>query len=202
VIEQDELAAALAALRAGAAVVVPTDTVYGVAARFDAPDAIACVFSLKDRPLDKPIPVLAARVEDLESIVATGPGLTALARRFWPGPLTVVTPRAVGFTHDLGGGADSVGVRVPADDLARALRASAGPLAVTSANRSGEPPAVTVAEARAIFGDAVAAYVDGGPRKGTPSTVVSLVGSPRLLRGGPIDWAVVRAVLADAERRV
>ncbi|HEX2240255.1 MAG TPA: L-threonylcarbamoyladenylate synthase [Actinomycetota bacterium] len=180
--------AAVAALRAGKLVVMPTDTVYGVAAALDVPDAIAAIFALKGRSEDRPLPVLGASSQALESIVAFDDRARRLADKFWPGPLTLVLPRAAEFGADLGAGAeDSVGVRVPGSELALQLLKSSGPLAVTSANRSGEPAAATVAEARASLGDGVAVYLDEGPAQGTESTVLSLVGEPTILRPGALN---------------
>ena len=181
------------ALRAGRLVVIPTDTVYGVAAL---PGVAEDLFAAKGRPEDKAIPVLGARAADLESIAEFDERATRIAARFWPGPLTLVLPRAPGFTVDLGGiDAETVAVRVPAHDVALELLDRSGPLAVTSANRSGEPAATTVHHARAALGDAVAVYVDAGECGGAPSTVASLVGELRLLRPGPVDEEGLRRSL-------
>jgi L-threonylcarbamoyladenylate synthase len=193
---------AVAALRAGALVVIPTDTVYGVAALPRSPGGIAALFAAKGRPESKPVPVLGAGKQDLYSVGALDPRAEALADRFWPGPLTLVIPRAPGFDVDLGGGdQDTVAVRVPASEVARALLAASGPLAVTSANRSGEAPATTVAEARAALGDAVSVFLDGGPCGGEASTVLSAVGEPQVLREGPVTYEQVRRVLHEVRLR-
>lgn len=178
---------AVGALRNGGVVVIPTDTVYGLACLPRHHDAIRGIFELKGRPADKPLPVLGDGVGALETVAVFDERAEALARRFWPGPLTLVLPRAPAFTYDLGGDdATSVAVRVPQNAVTLELLGTAGPLAVTSANRSGEPPATTVDEARAIFGDSVAAYVSGGPGQGTASTVLALLGPPRILREGAL----------------
>jgi L-threonylcarbamoyladenylate synthase len=192
-----QLGRALGALAAGEAVVIPTDTVYGVAARLDRPSALAAIFRAKGRPRDKALPVLADGVEALDGIAVLGETARLLAARFWPGPLTIVVPRAAGFTVDLGGVDDTLAVRVPACPTALALLESSGALAVTSANRSGEPPAATVAEARRALGSSVKVFVDAGRRAGDASTIVSLVGRPRILRPGPLSpEAVLAAVQA------
>ena len=184
----DEIARALEELEAGRLVVLPTDTVYGVAARPDDPVAIGAVFAAKGRPSDKPLPILAATPSDLDRVAALGDAARRAAR-YWPGPLTLVVPRAPGFEHDLGGRrSQGVAVRIPACEVALELLRASGPLAVTSANLSGRPPATTVAEARAALGDKVTAYLDGGVCAGRPSTVVSLVGEVELLRAGPIPF--------------
>jgi tRNA threonylcarbamoyl adenosine modification protein (Sua5/YciO/YrdC/YwlC family) len=198
--DPDEIRRAREELDAGRLVVIPTDTVYGIAARPDDPAAIAAVFAVKERPSDKPLPILAATPSDLDQIALLG-DLALRAARHWPGPLTLVVPRAPGFDFDLGGapgggaesrggGAESQGVavRVPACEVALELLRASGPLAVTSANLSGDRPATTVSEARAALGAKVRAYLDGGVCAGRPSTVVSLVGDIELLRAGPIPF--------------
>ena len=189
---------AAAALGAGELVVIPTDTVYGLAAHLSSPQAIAALFDVKGRADAKPIPVLGADQRQLEEVARFDDRALALARRFWPGPLTLILPRTEGFDVDLGGAAgNTVGVRVPKEPRAIELLRAVGPLAVTSANRSGEPEAVTVDEARAVFGDSVGAYVDGGRCVGVPSTIVFLAGERRLLREGTIPAAHVLQVLNE-----
>jgi L-threonylcarbamoyladenylate synthase len=183
-----ELDRAVAALESGSIVVIPTDTVYGIGALPHLPGAIEAIFRAKGRPEDKPLPVLGASTADLAAIVEFDDRAQGLARRFWPGPLTLVLPRAPGFEADLGGtGATAVGVRVPAFDLALELLVRTGPLAVTSANKSGDAPATTAEAARRALGDAVEVVIDGGLRGGVPSTVLSLVDEPEIIRAGPLD---------------
>ena len=180
---------AAASLGAGGVVVMPTDTVYGLACLPRHRAAVEEIFRLKGRPEAKPLPVLGDGVGSLETVATFDETAWALGRRFWPGPLTLVLPRAPAFTHDLGGDdLATVAVRVPHDGLALELLGVSGPLAVTSANRSGEPPAHTIEEARAIFGDEISIYLDGGPSEGVPSTVFSLVGPPRVVREGDITY--------------
>lgn len=184
---------AAAALRAGRPIVMPTDTVYGIAGLFRAPGAVAAVFAAKGRPTDRPLPVLGAATDALGDIVLFDLRAEALAARFWPGPLTMVLPRAPGFEVDLGGAArDSVAVRVPRNDIALDLLSMVGPLAVSSANRSDEPAALTLEEARAALGETVDVYVDGGELSGRPSTIVSLVGELSLIREGELAFADVQ----------
>ena len=185
---------AVAALQAGALAAIPTDTVYGIAA-LPNDEGVAALFAAKGRPREKPLPVLAASLEDLSRLVQIDERARRVAERFWPGPLTLVLPRAPGFVVDLGGDGETVGVRVPDHPVARDLLERVGPLVVSSANRAGDPPARSAVEARAALGDAVAAYLDGGAvATGVPSTVVSLQGSPRVLRAGAVDGAEVLAV--------
>ena len=197
--DADALDRAAAALNEGLVVVLPTDTVYGVAARPDRVEGVEGIFTLKGRERDKALPVLGADVESLTSVVEFDDRAQALADRYWPGALTLVLKRAHGFTHDLGaGGTDSVAVRVPGAEVTRSLLATTGPLAVTSANPSGAPPALTVDEARAMFGDRVPVYVDGGPSPGgRASTVVSLVKDLSVLRPGPIAEEDLRRSLSS-----
>jgi L-threonylcarbamoyladenylate synthase len=184
-----ELTELVTALGRGDVVVIPTDTVYGLAGRFDSPEAVQRIFEIKQRPPDKPLPVLAASVSDLSAVATFDPLARQLADAFWPGPLTLVLSRAEGFDADLGAGErDTVGVRVPEHELTRRLLEECGPLAVTSANRSGEPPATDAQAASKVFPELLT--LDGGPGAGQPSTVVSLVGRPKVLRSGALEDAV------------
>ena len=189
---------AVATLRAGRLAVIPTDTVYGLAASLGISEAVSALFVAKGRASDKPIPVLGADAGQLSDIAIFDDRARALAARFWPGPLTLILPRAEGFDADLGGDERrTVGVRVPKQPRALEILRATGPLAVTSANRSGAVEAVTVEEARAIFGHEVGAYVDGGRCVGVPSTIIFLVGERRLLREGPIPSAQVFQILSE-----
>ena len=185
------------ALVSGGLAVIPTDTVYGLAAHLDRPDTIASIFAAKGRPPEKPLPVLGASVEQLTAVAIFDDRARKLAARFWPGPLTLILPRAKGFDIDLGGDETrTVGVRVPKEPRTLELLRNVGPLAVTSANRSGEAEATTIDQARAALGDDVAVYLDGGRCVGAPSTIVFLVGERRLLREGPIPSELVTQILS------
>jgi L-threonylcarbamoyladenylate synthase len=188
---------AVTALRRGLPIVMPTDTVYGIAAQVDLPDAIAAVFAAKGRPSERPLPVLGHDVASLRQVVSFDERALALAERFWPGPLTLVLPRAPGFKADLGGAAtDSVAVRIPAHDLALGLLRRVGPLAVSSANRSDEAAALTVEEARAALGGSVDTFIDGGRLYGRPSTIVSLLGELRSIREGELAFAEIQSAMS------
>jgi tRNA threonylcarbamoyl adenosine modification protein (Sua5/YciO/YrdC/YwlC family) len=192
------IADAADALRSGALAVIPTDTVYGLAAHLDSQSAIDAIFQAKGRPPEKPIPVLGADLDQLESIATFDDRARKLAARFWPGPLTIILPRAEGFEVDLGGDERrTVGVRVPKEPRALELLRATGPLAVTSANRSGDKEATTIDEARAALGESVGTYLDGGRCVGLPSTIVFLAGERRLLREGTIPSAVVTQILSE-----
>ena len=185
------------ALKAGALAVIPTDTVYGLAASLS-DDPITRIFEAKGRPETKPLPVLVASMEDAERVAVLDERARRLAERFWPGPLTLVLARARGFDVDLGGDEyRTVAVRVPEDPLALQLLNETGPLAVTSANRSGEEPVGSVAEAREVFGDRVGAYLDGGPCTGLPSTVLSLTGETKTLRQGALSADLIAQTLSE-----
>ncbi|MDQ3915943.1 MAG: L-threonylcarbamoyladenylate synthase [Actinomycetota bacterium] len=171
-----------AALGEGAVAIIPTDTVYGVAA---APERATILFELKRRPIEKALPVLGADLAQLRRVAELGDVALDLAARAWPGPLTLVVPRAAGFTADLGGTDDgTVAVRIPDHPTTLDLLRRTGPLAVTSANISGGRPATTCTAARGLWPGT--ACLDGGTCDGRPSTIVGLVGEPRVLREGAL----------------
>ena len=180
------LAAAEAAISAGECIVLPTDTVYGIgAAAFDA-KAVQRLLDAKHRGRDMPPPVLIAEPSMLRSL-ATGlsrDGLE-LAKRFWPGPLTVVVSAQPELQLDLGDRGGTIAVRVPDHDFTRALLRRTGPMAVSSANVSGREAATTITEAIEQLGDSVSVYLDAGRGSdAVPSTIVDLTGAPRILREG------------------
>lgn len=185
-----DLAAVAAAVVRGEVVGLPTDTVYGLGADPRSREAVAHLFEVKRRPVVKPIPILVASLAEAETIGRLSEKARAAAAAHWPGALTVIVPRVAGLPDWVGEAArDSVGLRVPDHPGALALLTIAGPLAVTSANRSGEAPALDDDEARRAFGDEVAAYLVGRAAGGMPSTVVDFTGPvPRVLRRGPVRW--------------
>lgn len=188
-------AAALAALRAGEPVGVPTDTVYGLAAGAGDADAIQRLFELKERPADRSIAVLIADVGAAETLVEFTPQALRLAERFWPGPLTIVAARTPSAPSHLGTG-DTIGVRVPDDEVMRAI-AGLGPLAVTSANLHGGPTPSTAQGVAELF-PALCLVVDGGPRPGASSTVVDVTAAtPVVLREGPVSLDEILAAVKD-----
>lgn len=188
------------ALRAGHLVILPTETVYGLAADASNPDAVVKIFEAKGRPRFNP---LIAHVRDLaaaESIAVFDERARALAKAFWPGPLTIVAPiRDSGRVCDLArGGLDSVAIRVPAHEKARAvISAFDGAVVAPSANRSGRPSPTTFADAIEETGASTSAAVDGGPcREGVESTVVSVLGDQvALLRPGTITREQIEVVV-------
>ena len=207
--EPATVADAAAALRAGKVVAIPTDTVYGLAAALDRPDAIARLYALKSRPQDKAIPVLLADTAALEQVAATVPlSARALIDRFWPGGLTVVIPALAHLPKEVtsaaGDGMRTVAVRIPDHSVARAILAAAGgAVAVTSANRSGEPPAVDARAVLSLGNAAPDVVVDGGPAPlRAPSTVVLAVADEiSVLREGAIPAAAITEALHVAAER-
>ena len=182
--------AAVAAIHRGLIVGMPTDTVYGVGVDPLNEEAQAALFELKGRPDEKAVPVLAATPAQLLEIVEIPPEVEDMALRHWPGPLTLVLqkrgdlPKWVGDRET-----GSVAVRIPDHPVALDLLGAAGPLAVTSANRSGNPPALHEVEAKELLGSGVAVYLEGTSPGGASSTVVDMTTSPpRLLREGPVKF--------------
>jgi tRNA threonylcarbamoyl adenosine modification protein (Sua5/YciO/YrdC/YwlC family) len=194
------------AIARGELVVLPTDTVYGVAAdAFDA-RAVQRLLDAKGRGRQSPPPVLVAGVTTLRALVADVPGeVERLVEAFWPGGLTIVLPSQPSLTWDLGDTGGTVAVRMPANRLALELLEETGPLAVSSANLTGQPAAIVALDAQDMLGDSVAVYLDDGPSDtGVASTIVdatSLVGGAarvvRVLREGAISRAQLRDVLGD-----
>jgi L-threonylcarbamoyladenylate synthase len=188
----DRVEAAVAAALAGRLIVLPTDTVYGIGTRPDDRRATARLFEAKGRPRELELPVLAASIRDAEAIARLDDRAKALAARYWPGALTIVLRRSASSAGwDLGGDAGTIGVRVPDHALALGVLSRTGPLAVTSANRSGDPTPGSCPEVETVFGDAVDVYVcDTGRPPGVASTVVDLTGEvPRVLRQGGVAFA-------------
>lgn len=188
------LDAAAETLENGDLVVLPTDTVYGVAAdAFDA-KAVQRLLDAKGRSRQMPPPVLVGAPTTLEALADDiAPWLRTLTTALWPGPLTVICRQQASLSWDLGETHHTVAVRMPDDPVALALLKTTGPLAVSSANRTGQPAATTVEQAERMLGESVAVYLDGGPSPGgTASTILDATGSiARVLREGPIDLATL-----------
>ncbi len=190
---------AAAAVSAGRLVVLPTDTVYGVGADAFSPTAVNALLAAKGRGRDMPVPVLVGSWSTVDGIASRVTGeARELIEAFWPGPLSIVLPQMPTLAWDLGDAGGTVMVRMPLHPVALELLEATGPMAVSSANRSGQPPAVTAEEARAQLGASVSVYLDGGPTAGpVPSTIVdaSLEGPPRVLRLGTLTGDDLRAVV-------
>ncbi len=194
---------AAALIRAGELVAVPTETVYGLGANALDPMAIERVFQAKGRPAESPLIVHACSVEMVKTLVRTWPeAAQVLAEKFWPGPLTLVLPKASTIPDRVTAGLDTVGVRIPSHPIALELIREAGvPIAAPSANRFGELSPTTAEHVRQILGDQVAMVLDGGPTDvGIESTVLSLAGAqPCLLRPGMISRAEIEALIGPVE---
>jgi tRNA threonylcarbamoyl adenosine modification protein (Sua5/YciO/YrdC/YwlC family) len=200
------MAAAAKAVEDGLLVVLPTETVYGIACRPDHPDATERLFRAKQRALGLNLPVLAGSAEDAWKVGQANEAARTLARAFWPGPLTLVLPRTErSRPWHLGEVADTVAVRVPDHPLCAALLARTGPLAASSANLSGLPTPADEEGLIAAFGEAIAVHVflapGVSPPSGLASTVVDLTGaSPRVTREGPVTSGDVVHALARQAR--
>jgi L-threonylcarbamoyladenylate synthase len=199
--DRDGQHAAVACLLAGAVAVVPTDTVYGLAARPDDDAAVHAVYRLKGRPDGMHLPVLAASVDQVRALgVKFTPAAEVLARRWWPGPLTL----AFGFEPTLDrplwlDGRAEVAVRIPDHDFLRALVEQTGVLVVTSANPHGEPTARTARDVMSGLGPAVGLVVDGGELQDVPSTLVNVSGpEPSVEREGAIPRQAITDTLREA----
>jgi L-threonylcarbamoyladenylate synthase len=187
--ELDTIDKAVALLIGGQLIAFPTDTLYGVGANIHDPEAIRRLYAAKDRSTDKGIPVLLSAAGQLLQVAANvPPRAQELADRFWPGPLTLILPRNPRLPAELSPG-KNIAVRVPDNEIARRfIHAAGGAVATSSANRSGQAPALNALEALEALGHAVAAVIDGGPvRYGQASTIVDCTLSPpKLTRQGPL----------------
>ena len=199
-VREDAIATAARSVTSGELVVLPTDTVYGLGA--DAFDgvAVAELLRTKGRGRDMPVPVLVGSWSTIDGLVSAVDERTRLlVEAFWPGGLTLVVRHAPSLTWDLGDAAGTVAIRMPLHPVAIELLEQTGPMAVSSANQSGLPPAQTAAEARAQLGEDVAVYLEDGPASaGVASTIVDVTGArPRILRLGAVPEAELRDVVPD-----
>jgi L-threonylcarbamoyladenylate synthase len=196
-----DIAAAVAALRAGELVAFPTETVYGLGGDARNPEALRKVYALKGRPSTHPLILHVLSADDLKDWVSDiPPAARALAGRFWPGPLTLVLPRSARVADALTGGQDTVAIRVPAHPVARALLAAFGSgIAAPSANRYGRVSPTRAAHVREEFPRDLLVLEGGDCEVGLESTIVSLVDAvPRLLRPGSISRADLESVLGES----
>jgi tRNA threonylcarbamoyl adenosine modification protein (Sua5/YciO/YrdC/YwlC family) len=198
----DGIKEAVRSLKAGGLAVIPTDTVYGIAADAFDPHAVASLLATKGRGRDMPIPVLVGSWHTIEGLVDYLPAdAHSLVRAFWPGGLTIVVRHAISLAWDLGDTDGTVAVRMPLHPVALEVLRETGPLAVSSANRSGQSAAATASEAMDQLGDDVSIYLDGGPCPDpVASTIVDLTGAnPRLIRAGQLSVERLRSVVPDLE---
>ncbi|WP_329090961.1 MULTISPECIES: L-threonylcarbamoyladenylate synthase [unclassified Streptosporangium] len=189
---------AASTLQRGELVVLPTDTVYGVGADAFTPAAVTALLDAKGRGRDMPVPVLVGTVRAANALVENlGPYGQDLVDAFWPGPLTLICRANRSLSWDLGDAKGTVAIRMPLHAVALDLLKETGPLAVSSANRSGAPAATTAADAERQLGDSVPVYLDAGPcESDVPSTILDLTTAvPRLLRRGAISVEKLRGVI-------
>jgi tRNA threonylcarbamoyl adenosine modification protein (Sua5/YciO/YrdC/YwlC family) len=196
------LTAATTAIRAGELVVMPTDTVYGLAADAFDPAAVNRLLAAKGRGRQMPPPVLVGSVATLDALASSPPSWARdLVARYWPGPLTVVVREQSSLQWDLGEARGTVAVRMPDDPVALELLGRTGPLAVSSANLTGRPAATDADQAAEMLAEQVSVILDGGPTvDDRPSTIVDCTSSrPRVLRIGAVPVEELRALLAASE---
>jgi L-threonylcarbamoyladenylate synthase len=192
----DSIQRALRILQVGGLVAFPTDTVYGVGALAFDGKAVESIYIAKDRPIEKAIPILIGDAEDITKVSSEVPLMAKkLAERFWPGPLTIILPKHIGLPDSVSA-TNTVGVRVPDDGVARSVLRASGPMAVTSANLSGQPSPSTAEEVFAQLNGRISLIIDGGKTPGgVPSTVVDCTSSqPVIARQGPISLNQILAI--------
>lgn len=198
------ITAAAEAVRCGEVVVLPTDTVYGVGVDAFASDAVAAVLEAKGRGREMPMPVLVPNPQTVDGLAANVPAYARdLIGAFWPGPLTLVLQSQSSLMWDLGETNGTVALRMPRNDIALKLLDEVGPMAVTSANVSGQPPAQTILDAATQLGSAVRIYLDAGPSDGgLASTILDCTREfPFILRAGAVTADQIQEVIGDVELR-
>ena len=194
------IAAAVKAIGQRELIVLPTDTVYGVGADAFSPQAVAVLLAAKGRSRQSPPPVLIGDMHVLDALAVEVPETARqLAQAFWPGALTLVCHAQPSLSWDLGETRGTVALRQPNDELARNILRETGPMAVSSANRHGQPAATTIADAQAALGESVAVYINDGERgQQQASTIVDCTVTPhRVLRTGAITIEALRGVVPE-----
>lgn len=194
------IASAAHSVASGQLVVLPTDTVYGIGADAFDSQAVAGLLAAKGRGRDMPVPVLVGSWTTIEGLSGAVSDRTwDLVEAFWPGGLTLVVEHAPSLAWDLGDSRGTVAIRMPLHPVAIELLEVTGPMAVSSANRSGQPAALSAEQAREQLGDEVAAYLDGGVAvTGVASTIVDVTAEiPRVLRAGAVSIDALRAVVPE-----
>lgn len=199
---EEGVSAAKDATDSGDCVVLPTDTVYGIGVDAFNPSAVQKLLDAKGRGRDMPPPVLIPALTTVDGLATAVPSYARrLMEAFWPGGLTLIFRAQPSLAWDLGDSNGTVGLRMPDDDIALELLSRVGPMAVSSANRTGKPTATTITEAGFALGPAVEVYLDGGTREGRePSTILDCTTpDPVLLRVGAVSAEALREVLAGVE---
>lgn len=202
-VRENALATATEHVAAGDLVVLPTDTVYGIGADAFNADAVAALLGAKGRGRDMPVPVLVGSWSTIDGLVSVVTSPTRrLIEAFWPGGLTLVVEHAPSLSWDLGDAEGTVAIRMPLHPVAIELLERTGPMAVSSANKTGRPPAATVEQAVEQLGEDVPVFLDGGLSAGSPvgvpSTIVDVTGPvPRVLRAGAVSLDALRQVVPD-----
>jgi tRNA threonylcarbamoyl adenosine modification protein (Sua5/YciO/YrdC/YwlC family) len=195
------IAAAVEAVSRGDLVVMPTDTLYGIGCDAFKDWAVTALQNAKDRGRDTPPPVLIGSRDTLDGLVWSLPRAAKdLTAAFWPGALSIVVEHAASLDWDLGETDGTVAVRMPLHPVALEVLRETGPMAVSSANKHGQPPAVTAVQAREQLGYAVSVYLEAGPcpPDALASTIVDVTGErPRVLRAGAIPLERLREVVPD-----
>lgn len=195
---------AVAAAREGRLIVLPTDTVYGIAADAFNADAVGALLAAKERGRDYPVPVLIGNPGVLAGLVVEVPlDAQRLADAFWPGALTIIVAHAPSLAWDLGQTGGSVAIRMPKHPVALEVLRRTGPLGVSSANKHGEPPAATAAAAAAQLGDCVDVFLEAGETtESVPSTIVDCTGArPVIVREGALTLSDIAAVVPTVQVR-
>jgi L-threonylcarbamoyladenylate synthase len=194
------VAAAIEAIKSGELVVLPTDTVYGIGADAFTPHAVTALLNAKGRGRHMPPPVLVGSRHTLDGLVYSLPKTARdLADAFWPGALTIIVEHSPSLQWDLGDTGGTVGIRMPLHPVALEVLRETGPMAVSSANKTGRPAAVTAQDAQDQLQYDVRIYLEAGPCPDpVPSTIVDVTGDvPRVLRDGAIPWEKLRDVVPD-----
>jgi L-threonylcarbamoyladenylate synthase len=204
--QRDEgISEAASAVLRGELIVLPTDTVYGVGADAFSAAAVDALLTAKGRDRSMPVPVLVSSQPMVDALVSDLPDVArALTERFWPGALTLVVRHTTHLAWDLGETRGTVAVRMPDHEIAVDVISRTGPLATSSANRSGHPPAATMLDARLQLGATVAVYLDGGPSgDAIASSIIDVTGeTPRVLRVGAIELDALREIAPDLEEPI
>jgi len=188
-LQNDELQLALTAISNDEIVGIPTETVYGIGVNPNSQDAVDKIFQLKERDEDKPLSILISGFHDIHKLGVTS-DIPEVVELYWPGPLTIIVETNLQFSDGVGTKSpNTIGIRVPDNDITIELLKETGPLAVTSANISGGTEVKSDIDAKNIFGDAVKHYIKGEALHGSGSTIIDLrEEGGKILREGPLKW--------------